>query len=100
MAELLFSNKAVEDLTNIWNHMVETWSEAQVDKYYTTLVDTCREIADTPRPLGREYTEIRSGLFEYRTGRHIVFYRSAADDTVEIVRILHERMDLKHRIGE
>jgi len=100
MAELLFSNKAVEDLTDIWNYTVETWSEAQADKYYALLVDTCRKIADNPRPLGREYTEIRTGLFGYRTGKHIVFYRSLSDDTVEIVRILHERMDLKHRIGE
>ncbi len=34
MADLLFSNKAVEDLTNICNYTVETWSEAQADKYY------------------------------------------------------------------
>lgn len=99
MAELCFSNKAVEDLTNIWNYTVETWSEAQADKYYTMLVDTCRKIADNPRPLGREYSEIMPGLFGFRTGKHIVFYRSLTDDTVEIVRILHERMDLKHRIG-
>ncbi len=100
MAELCFSNKAVEDLADIWNYTVETWSEAQADKYYTMLVDTCRKIADNPRPLGREYSEIMPGLFGFRTGKHIVFYRSLPDDTVEIVRILHECMDLKHRIGE
>ncbi len=100
MADLLFSNKAVEDLTDIWNYTVETWSETQADKYYTMLVATCREIADNPRPLDKEYTEIRTGLFGCRTGKHIVFYRSLSEDAVEIVRILHEHMDLKHRMDE
>ncbi len=100
MADLLFSNKAVEDLANIWDHTVKTWSEAQADKYYTQLVDTCREIAGSTRPLGREYSEIMSGLFGCRTGKHIVFYRSVSEDAVEIVRILHERMDLERRMGE
>ena len=48
MADLLFSHKTVEDLTAIWNCTVETWSEAQADKYYTLLVDTCRQIATAP----------------------------------------------------
>ena len=101
MAALLFSNKAVEDLTDIWNYTVETWSETQADKYYTLLVDTCRQIADSsPHPLGKEYAEIMEGLFGYRTGKHIIFYRSASERAVEVVRILHERMDLKNRIGE
>ena len=85
MADLLFSNKAVEDLTDIWNYTVETWSETQ---------------ADSPHPLGKEYAEIMEGLFGYRTGKHIIFYRSASERAVEVVRILHERMDLKNRIGE
>jgi len=100
MADLLFSNKAVEDLTDIWNYTVETWSEAQADNYYTFLVDTCRQIADSPRPLGKEYAEIMEGLFGYRTGKHIVFYRWVSECAVEVVRILHERMDMKNRIGE
>lgn len=100
MADLLFSNKAVEDLTDIWNYTVETWSEAQADKYYTLLINTCRQIADSPRLPGKEYSEIMAGLFGYRTGKHIVFYRQVSECAVEIVRILHERMDLKNRIGE
>ena len=100
MADLLFSNKAVEDLTKIWNYTVETWSEAQADKYYTLLVDTCRQIADSPRLLGREYTEIMDELYGYRAGKHVIFYRTVLDNAVEIIRILHERMDLKNRIGE
>ena len=100
MADLHFSNKAVEDLTKIWNYTVETWSETQADKYYTLLVNTCRQIADSPRPLGKEYTEIMAELYGYRTGKHVIFYRTVLDNAVEIIRILHESMDLKNRIAE
>ena len=100
MADLLFSNKAVEDLTDIWNYTLETWSEAQADKYYASLVDSCRQISESPRPLGREYAEIMPGLFGCRTGKHIVFYRRVSAHAVEIVRILHERMDLERRMNE
>ena len=100
MADLLFSNKAVEDLTNIWNYTVETWSETQADKYYALLVATCRQIADSSRPQGREYAEIMAELYGYQTGKHIVFYRRVSESAVEIVRILHERMDLRNRIND
>lgn len=99
MAKLLFSNRAVQDLTDIWNYTVDTWSETQADKYYTMLVDACRQLADQPKPLGKEYLEIMNGLYGFRTGKHIIFYRIVTGRAVEIVRILHERMDLKNRIS-
>lgn len=100
MAELLFSKKAVEDLTSIWNYTLDTWSENQADKYYGQLIDSCRQIAAQPKRLGRAYEEIMTGLYGYGTGRHIVFYRLLSENTVEIIRILHESMDLKNRIVE
>lgn len=96
---MLFSNKAVQDLTDIWDYTADTWSETQADKYYIMLIDACRQIAENIRPLGREYPEILSGLYGYRTGKHIIFYRIATSHSVEIVRILHGRMDLKNRIS-
>lgn len=100
MAKLLFSNKAVEDLTSIWNYTVETWSEARADKYYGQLVDVCRQIAGQSKRPGKSYEEVMKGLFGYKIGRHIVFYRLFSENAVEIVRILHECMDLESRLGE
>ncbi len=39
-------------------------------------------------------------LYGYRTDKHIVFYRSVSECVVEVVRIQHECMELKNRIGE
>ncbi len=99
MANYYLTNKAVKDLTNIWNYTFEKWSEKQADKYYTMLIDNCQEIADNPE-LGKNYDRIISTLFGMRTIRHIIFYRKISIDKVEIIRILHESMDLKKRILE
>ena len=99
MANYELTNKAVEDLSKIWNYTIEVWSEKQADKYYEMLISTCQEIADTPN-LGKNYSGITQNLLGIKTSRHIIFYRTINDNSVEITRILHERMDLKKRILE
>jgi toxin ParE1/3/4 len=97
MAEFRLTNKAVEDLSTIWDYTFEVWSERQADKYYESLISNCQEIADNPL-LGKNYVGITQNLFGMRTNRHIIFYRTLNENYVEITRILHERMDLKKRI--
>ena len=99
MANYYLTNKAVDDLTNIWNYTFEKWSEKQADKYYEMLINNCQEIAVNPE-LGKNYDKIASKLFGLRTIRHIIFYRKISTEMVEITRILHESMDLKKRILE
>jgi toxin ParE1/3/4 len=99
MAKYRFSNKAVEDLSDIWNYTFETWSENQADKYYKMLTNFCKEIAENPS-LGENYEEVTEHLFGFKASKHIIFYRIIAEDEIEVVRILHERMDLRNRIRE
>lgn len=33
MASYVLTNKAVEDLSSIWEYTFDTWSERQADKY-------------------------------------------------------------------
>jgi toxin ParE1/3/4 len=42
---------------------------------------------------GRPCDEIRQGYRKYYVGRHVIFYRQAGPD-IEIIRILHERIDI------
>ena len=99
MAEFKLTNKAIEDLSKIWDYSFEVWSENQADKYYKMLISTCQEIADNPY-LGKNYDGIAKSLLGMKTNRHIIFYRTLNDNYIEITRILHERMDLKKRIIE
>ena len=99
MAEYKLTNKAVEDLSKIWDYTFEVWSEKQADKYYDELISDCQEIAENPL-LGKNYEGISKQLFGIKANRHIIFYRTLNENHVEITRILHERMDLKKRIAE
>lgn len=99
MANYFLTIKAVEDLSNIWKYTYEVWSESQADKYYELLVGTFQEIVRNPG-LGKNYDEIDSTILGLRVGNHIVFYQMVQSDDIEIIRILHQRMDLQNRIDE
>ncbi len=99
MAEYKLTNKAVEDLSKIWDYTFGVWSEKQADKYYGELLSYCEEIAENP-DLGKNYEGISKQLLGLKTNRHIIFYRTLEQEYVETTRILHERMDLKKRITE
>jgi toxin ParE1/3/4 len=99
MANYKLTNKAVEDLSEIWNYTFEVWSEQQADKYYKELIAFCREIAKNQQ-LGKTYEGISKQLLGMRANSHIIFYRVIDNQCVEITRILHESMDLKNRIKE
>lgn len=99
MAEFKLTNKAVEDLSKIWDYTFEVWSENQADTYYSMLISSCQDIANNPH-LGKNYDQITQHLLGFKTNRHIIFYRTLNENVVEITRILHERMDLKKRITE
>ncbi|MFC2089467.1 type II toxin-antitoxin system RelE/ParE family toxin [Bacteroidota bacterium] len=99
MPSYKLTNKAVEDLSDIWNYTFDNWSEKQADKYYKILLDHFAEISENQK-IGKNYNGITNHLFGFKTGRHIIFYRILDKDFVEITRILHEKMDLKNRIND
>jgi toxin ParE1/3/4 len=97
MATFKFTNKAVNDLSDIWNYTFETWSESQADNYYRLLINACTAIAKKPE-IGKVYPEIYPDLMGKLISKHVIFYRVIEDQTIEITRILHERMDLKNKM--
>lgn len=99
MAKYELTNKAVEDLSNIWEYTLHKWSEKQADRYYKHLLERCQDIAEQP-DLGKNYTGITNDLFGLKTNKHIIFYRKRVDQPIEITRILHGQMDLKKRVTE
>jgi len=99
MAKYKFTNKAVYDLTQIWNYTLNKWSEDQADRYYRMLLENCKEVANNPE-LGKNYSGVTENLFGFKAGRHIIFYRWIEDNEVEITRILHEQMDIENRIKD
>jgi toxin ParE1/3/4 len=100
MAKINFTNKAKIYLEEIWEYTYETWSEKQDDKYYNELVDKCHELKKYFEQ-GRDYSIMLLYLKGYKVSKHIIFYRLLdKGKTIEITRILHEKMDLKKHLNE
>ena len=99
MAKVILRQEAIDDLNNIWDYTYKEWSEKQADKYYATLKFACMQIGENPE-LGKEYKGINRNLLGLRTGKHIIFYQNVTDDEIEVIRILHESMDLINRLND
>lgn len=92
MNSYVFTNKAVEDLSSIWDYTAEEWSEVQADKYYFKLLDICQGIADQ-KLIGKSYYDLGLEVLGFRADNHILFYRKVSSSKIEIIRILHQKMD-------
>ena len=97
MAKFYLTNKAVEDLGEIWNYTVQTWSENQAEIYYSLLIDSCQELANKSS-LGKSYDVIEKNILGFKTGQHVIFYRIVTEKEIEVVRILHGMMDMKNHL--
>jgi toxin ParE1/3/4 len=93
---LVLSPRAQRDLEKIWDDTQERWGIDQAERYTRQIWENIRSLAARPS-LGRACPELRAGYYKYRSGVHIVFYR-LTDSGIDIVRILHERMDLERHL--
>lgn len=99
MAKYFLTNKATQDLSEIYEYTYKFWSEAQAEKYYLELIDFCKTLSENPN-IGKIYDEIDFDLLGFPIHKHIIFYKSIQIGEIEIIRILGGSMDLKNRIKE
>ena len=99
MPKVILRQEAIDDLNDIWEYTFGKWSENQADKYYETIKFACKGIGKNS-DLGKKYAGISKSLLGVKSEKHIIFYHSVSEEEIEIIRILHERMDLKNRITE
>lgn len=92
------SDKAFEDIENIWLYTIETWSVEQADRYYNLLFEEIEYITEHPLS-GRNVDHIRKNYRCTKVKSHLIFYRyKISDMKVEIIRILHQSMDVEEII--
>jgi toxin ParE1/3/4 len=94
------SEKAFEDIENIWLFTIEIWSIEQADRYYNLLFDEIEYITEHPLS-GRNADYIRKGYRCTKVKSHLIFYRfKKSESKIEIIRILHQSMDVEQRLNE
>jgi toxin ParE1/3/4 len=91
------SEKAIQDLENSWLCTFETYSDVQADKYYNLIIEKIEFIAQNFE-VGRSVEYIKSGYRSITIKSHLIFYKQADDGIIEIIRILHKKMDIENRL--
>ncbi|MFT5723720.1 MAG: toxin ParE1/3/4 [Bacteroidia bacterium] len=92
------SKETLKDISNIWVYTLNKWSKKQADRYFALIIDEIEFITDNYLA-GRPIDHIRKNYRVTKIKSHLIFYRKVDTDIVEIVRILHQRMDVKKRLA-
>lgn len=96
MMGYVLSPAAQADLETIWDYTVKHWGEAQAERYTRDIQAACEALSNGTL-ISRSADEIRKGYHKVAVGSHVIFYRQRSD-AVEIVRILHQSMDVGRHI--
>ncbi len=94
----VISKKALADLDDIWYYTVEKWSVDQANRYYDLIFEEIGYICKRPHS-GKSMDDIRKGYRVSKVKSHLIFYK-VVNDIVEIIRILHQRMDIENRLSD
>jgi toxin ParE1/3/4 len=94
----VISKQAVSDLEEIWIYTSEKWPVEQADRYYLLIIEEINYICRNG-DAGKKMDHVRKGNFASKVKSHLIFYR-ISNNMVEIIRILHERMDIDSRLTD
>lgn len=97
MSTFALTNKAIADLKDIGLYTLENWGREQRNLYLQMLDVSFQQLASNPL-LGKDCRDIRNGYRKFNAGSHVIFYRQKSSDSIEIVRILHGRMDCETQL--
>jgi toxin ParE1/3/4 len=94
------------DFANILKWTTENFGARQSQNYRKALIQAIGELAAGPDVAGsKAQDEIMRGLHTLHVARrgrrwsHFLMYRIAERRTIEIIRILHEKMDLQRHVS-
>jgi len=92
------SIEAAHDLKKIWVYTFETWSLEQADRYINQIFEEIKYISINPEN-GKDFSYIRKNYIKTKVKSHFIFYKvSKKNNIVEIIRILHQQMDIENKL--
>lgn len=113
MLNYRISDHAEEDIVSLTAYTLENFGEQTLDRYLTlievALLDLCKN------PSRRGVTKFEGEVMKFhlrhsrtdaakkgetiKKPRHIIFFREAEDGTLEILRLLHDSMDVVKQLN-
>ncbi len=99
MKSFVLTNAAKADLRNIALYTQKDWGREQRNVYVKQFDDAFHMLADTPL-VGKACDVIRTSYKKFPIGSHVIFYKGGTNTSIEVVRILHKRMDVELNLQE
>lgn len=97
MTGFVLSPAARADIGQIWDYSAERWGADQAGRNVLGIRDACRDLV-AGRMRRRAADDVRAGYRKAAVGSHVLFYRVREDGVLDIVRILHRRMDVPRHL--
>ena len=97
MSTYIISEKALEDINTIWIYTAENWSIEQADRYYNLILDEIEYISQKFE-MAIDFGKIRKSYRYSKVKSHLVFFKKNKYNEIEVIRVLHERMDIENRL--
>ena len=82
---------AEQDLRGIWSYTFENYGRLKANNYLAQMEARFLQLCELPE-LGIARNEIRDNYRSLLQKQHVIFYRQH-NEAIEIVRVLHARMD-------
>ena len=96
MSQVILSPKAKSDLSEIWDYTLAEWGVDQAEKYVRDLWEAMQQQAcDFSTSI--DISDVRSGYRKVISGSHVIFFKLTGDG-IDVVRILHQRMDFERHL--
>ena len=94
------SKEAQDDIESIWLYTFEFWSTEQADRYFDLIFDEIEYLAENPNA-GKDFGHVREGYYRSKVKSHFIFYKiNRGENEIEIIRILHQQMDIDSRLND
>lgn len=92
MSGYLLEPTANQALDEIYAYTLETWGDAQAERYLTGLFTRFGDIVARRTPWRSVPPEFEVEAWFCRYEHHVIYWKERADGRVGIMAILHERM--------
>jgi toxin ParE1/3/4 len=91
------SKQALEDIDKIWLYTLENWSFKQANHYYRLIYQEIDYLVEDFES-GKDIGMIKVGYRQAKVKSHLIIYKKGDDEVIEIIRILHQMMDVQNRL--
>lgn len=106
------SDRAEEDIVSLTAYTLDNFGEQTLDRYLTLIEVALLELCKNPSRLGVK--EFEHGVMKFhlhncrddaakkggviKKPRHIIFFQEVENETLEILRLLHDSMDVDKQL--